>query len=348
MSTRPEHWILCGGASHADAPSDALRLAASGDSKNLTVDVQGITKALTGQVPPEFRDLILIAAYVFAADQAFSRGASDDTDMGDKWRRSFRFVIGVERPDLWSSPEMQRLLESALCFLSDDYYAFEFVKGTDRPSEQLCLSTPKGEPLISWDHISEIVLFSGGLDSLGGVADQFLRQEHNVIAVSHRSADKTYSTQRWLLEEMRKLAPKRGIRAVALRPDRRSVAAGGPVGRHPHDGGPVVFRRGRGHAEGICRALEAKSEHTGPFGQGPEDGSCEGAAGQAARWTGAVIDLILSACPARIRPSAMASITTRARPMRIVILSLPRMVWCSKPRRWSMRELTRSTAVRWS
>ncbi len=223
MSTRPEHWILCGGASHAEAPADALRLAASGDSKNLTVDIQGITKALTGQVPPEFRDLILIAAYVFAADQAFSRGASDDTDMGDKWRRSFRFVIGVERPDLWSSPEMQRLLESTLSFLSDDYYAFEFVKGTDRPSEQLCLSTPKGEPLISWDHISEIVLFSGGLDSLGGVADQFMRQEHNVIAVSHRSADKTYSTQRWLLEEMRKLAPKRSLPHVGIRVHRHEA-----------------------------------------------------------------------------------------------------------------------------
>lgn len=217
MSTRPDSWILCGGATHADAPADALRLAASGDDKNLTVDVQGITKALTGQVPPEFRDLILIASYVFAGDQAFSRGTADDTDMGDKWRRNFRFVIGVECPDIWSNPEMQRLLESTLGYLSDDCYSFEFMKGTDRPSEQLSLSTPKGEPLLSWDHIKEVVLFSGGLDSLGGVADQFLRQEHNIIAVSHRSADKTYSTQRWLLNAMRELAPQRSLPHVGIR-----------------------------------------------------------------------------------------------------------------------------------
>jgi len=100
MSTRPDHWILCGGVSCAGAPEDALRLAASGNNKNLTIDVQGITKTLTGRVPPEFRDLILIAAYVLAGDQAFSRGTADDTNMGDKWRRRFHFVIGVERPDL--------------------------------------------------------------------------------------------------------------------------------------------------------------------------------------------------------------------------------------------------------
>jgi 7-cyano-7-deazaguanine synthase in queuosine biosynthesis len=79
------------------------------------------------------------------------------------------------------------------------------------------LSTPKGEPVLSWDNIKEVVLFSGGLDSLGGVADRFLREEQNIIAVSHRSADKTYSTQRRLLNAVRALAPHRLLPHVAIR-----------------------------------------------------------------------------------------------------------------------------------
>jgi len=37
------------------------------------------------------------------------------------------------------------MLENTLGFLSDDYYSFEFTRGTERPAEQLSLSTPKGE-----------------------------------------------------------------------------------------------------------------------------------------------------------------------------------------------------------
>ena len=42
MTVTPEHWVLCGGASHPDAPADALQLAASGPEKNLKVDIAGI------------------------------------------------------------------------------------------------------------------------------------------------------------------------------------------------------------------------------------------------------------------------------------------------------------------
>ena len=114
MTARREHWILCGGVSHPQAPKDAIRLAAAGDEKNLTVDVAGITEALTGQLPPAFRDLILVASYVLAADQAVSRGSADDTDMGKNWRRSFRIVVGVEEPNLWNKPEMTDLLEETI------------------------------------------------------------------------------------------------------------------------------------------------------------------------------------------------------------------------------------------
>ena len=220
MSGGPERWILCGGASHVDAPEDAIRLSITGEDKNLTVDLAGITQALTGRVPPEFRDLIIIASYVLAADQAVKRGSADDTDMGEKWRRTFRFVIGVDRPDLWAQPEVMALLERTLGFLSDDYYAFEFQQGTARPSEQLALANPKGEPFLYWDHVEDVILFSGGLDSFGGAVDQFLRQQRSVILVSHRSATKTWSKQRALVEDLRRLAPDRSLPHVGIRVQR--------------------------------------------------------------------------------------------------------------------------------
>ena len=42
-SSADERWILCGGANHASAPEDALRLAVSGPDANLTVDIEGHT-----------------------------------------------------------------------------------------------------------------------------------------------------------------------------------------------------------------------------------------------------------------------------------------------------------------
>jgi len=220
MSTRPDRWILCGGASHPDAPADALRLTVAGDEKNLTVDVAGITSALTGRLTPELRDLVLIASYVLAADQAVPRGTADDTDLGDKWRRGFHFVIGVECPSLWSSPAMTDLLQRTLGYLSDDYYTFEFQQGGIRPCEQLTLSTPKGEPILSWDHVQDVVLFSGGLDSLGGAVEQFLRDKRSIILVSHRSADKVYGTQRYLINALREFAPDRTLPHVGIRVQR--------------------------------------------------------------------------------------------------------------------------------
>jgi len=224
MTAPAEHWLLCGGASHKDAPDDALRLAVTGEDKNLTVDVAGITEALTGRVPPAFRDLILIASYVLAGDQAIDRGSPDDTDMGKKWRRSFRFVIGVEDPELWRKPAMMSLLEDTLGFLSEDYYTFEFQKGTSRPGEQLALANPKGEPFVSWDHVQDVVLFSGGLDSLGGAVDQFLRQKRDIILVSHRSATKTWKTQRDLIDDLRRMGPERNLPHLGIRVQRHDNA----------------------------------------------------------------------------------------------------------------------------
>jgi DNA-binding response OmpR family regulator len=220
MTASPtETWVLCGGATHAHAPADALRLSVGDDGDSMTVDIAGVSQALTGQLSARFTDLIRLAAFVLGADGAVSRGKLDDADGGKKWHRAFRLVVAVEDPPFWSQTEVTTALEETLSFLSQDTFSFEFQqlnaqKGQKKKiGEQLVFSTPGGKPFLPWNHIEEISLFSGGLDSFAGAAELILRQKRGTILVSHRSATKMWATQSGLVEDLRSLAQSNNARA---------------------------------------------------------------------------------------------------------------------------------------
>jgi hypothetical protein len=219
MTTPSEIWVLCGGATHRDAPRDALRLSIGPDaSESMRVDIEGVSRALTGRLSDRLTDLVRIAAFVLGADGAVSRGKLDDADGGRKWHRHFRLVVAVEDPTFWKQSEVTRALEETLGFLSQDTFAFEFQplvapKGRKKKTgEQLVFSCQDGKPFLPWDHIEEISLFSGGLDSFAGAAELILAQRRNTILVSHRSASKMWATQKWLVDALRGLAPAHGSR----------------------------------------------------------------------------------------------------------------------------------------
>lgn len=217
MTSPTERWFLCGGVEHPDAPEDALRLATIGADQNIGVDIGGICEKLTGRLAPEFRDLLVIASYVLAGDCAVVRGDRRDPDLNAKWHRQFRFVVGVECPDLWSTPQMRELLEQTLGFLSDDSYTFDFQPAKRTAPEQLTFSANDGAPFLPWDHVDEVALFSGGLDSLAGAAELVLGQgKKNVILVSHRSASKTWKIQRELVNDLQGLSKAWGPDHVAI------------------------------------------------------------------------------------------------------------------------------------
>jgi hypothetical protein len=69
----PERLVLCGGAQRPGGDS-TLRLALSGHSQNIVLKLEDIGKKLVTNVPGLLIDLIEIAAYVHAADQATRRG----------------------------------------------------------------------------------------------------------------------------------------------------------------------------------------------------------------------------------------------------------------------------------
>src|SRR5437660_7949583 len=97
----PERLVLCGEAKRAGGDS-TLRLALSGQSQNITLKLEDISKKLIRNIPGLLIDLIEIATYVYGADQATSRGGDAQEGIGAIWRRSFRFVIPVRNPNHWN------------------------------------------------------------------------------------------------------------------------------------------------------------------------------------------------------------------------------------------------------
>src|SRR5262249_39353693 len=142
-----------------------LRLRMWGPHRNVHLTIQDVRHAMVKEVPAVFLDLIDIATYVYCADQAVTRGGDGVQDFGENWRRNIFFRIPVRAPKFWKDRVILNQLISTLSFLSEDEYHFEFEHLTNDPSLERYLefnSTP-------FDGIvEEVVMFSGGIDSLGG------------------------------------------------------------------------------------------------------------------------------------------------------------------------------------
>lgn len=205
----PETWVLCD-ATHSGAPRQALRLTLGERGCSISIDIDGIVAALSGKLSSRFNDLIRIAGFVLAADGAVLRGRNNEDDDGEKWHRHFRFVIGVDDPSFWNTTGIKDPLEATLGFLSQDTFRFEFVPCGQKRPRQLMFAGPQGEPVLPWENVQEISLFSGGLDSFAGAADLIFAQKRNAMLVSHRSATKAIAVQNGLVDDLSRLARLEG------------------------------------------------------------------------------------------------------------------------------------------
>ena len=178
--------ILCGVQLH-DRSGDALRLAIDGDKPNVFQRIEDMYETLFYEIEPIFHDLVDIATYVYAADQSVSRQSRDNGGSG--WRRQLNFTIPVRCVERWKRPDLTGGLIDALSFLSEDTYDFEFVRYTKpKPWQKLIDFEKKG-----FDHdkqIEEVMLFSGGLDSLAGAVQNSIIDKRCVLLVNHRSTPK--------------------------------------------------------------------------------------------------------------------------------------------------------------
>jgi 7-cyano-7-deazaguanine synthase in queuosine biosynthesis len=154
---------------------------------------------------PRIIDLLEIASYIYAADRKVSRGKRNSVK-NDAWARIFEFNIPVRDIDFWNNEKIKEVLSSALTFMTGDRcYKFYFEKYKHDPvlsGRQFLLFSDEYVPFEESDN-TEIVLFSGGLDSLAGVIE-FLNSypPKQVYLVSHNANTSTINTQKMLVSAL--------------------------------------------------------------------------------------------------------------------------------------------------
>ncbi len=197
-----ERSILCGDVTTNSLPfgeDKPLRLHLWGPHENVSLRINDIRSQLLKDIPSQFHDLVEIATYVYCADQAIRRGGDGVDNFGENWRRRLFFRIPVRNPDLWNEPELRQQLIDTLSFLSEDEYHFEFAKLTTQPAMQQHLDFNVEPP-------EEVLLFSGGLDSLGGAIQEAVVNHRKIALVTHKPTQKLAKRHRKLNELLAKSA----------------------------------------------------------------------------------------------------------------------------------------------
>lgn len=206
-----ERHIVCGGATAPasfGAGSEHVRLHLYGaeDENKITLEIDDIRTQIFKDVPARFHDLLDIATYVTAADQCIVRGTRDVETFGGNWRRHLHFVIPVEDVGFWQQAAVMDCLRTTLGFLSDDVYEFVFVPATKRPEFQRFLTkfNDQGE---MFGFPEQVIMFSGGLDSLGGAVEEIVNQKRRLLLVNHRATEKMDKRYRTIGDVLKAKAP---------------------------------------------------------------------------------------------------------------------------------------------
>jgi hypothetical protein len=196
------HLILCGGLEPFQGENGREHVFAINDRPGgIDLRIEQLRRQMVSDIPDTLTDLLEIAAYVYAADSQVRRGGRHMRRVGADWRREFKFAIPVRNPELWSSPPVRDALVETIGFLSDDSYDFRFEKhGQPRPGPGYFeFGAEDGAGGFAPD---EILLFSGGLDSLAGALTEIEDGGHRIALVSHRSSPKMLADQIKLLKAL--------------------------------------------------------------------------------------------------------------------------------------------------
>lgn len=158
-----------------------------------------------GFIPERYLDLLEIAAYVYCADRFIKRG-SKESPYFSGWQRHLRHNVFVRDHKFWANHEVTKVLEELLRFLSGDIHDFNFFSGHNTPKENMFDGKeywpPKSES-------SDIVMFSGGLDSTSGAYDLLKNTDKKIYLVSHISSKGIIKTLDSIVNDMKRQFPDR-------------------------------------------------------------------------------------------------------------------------------------------
>lgn len=179
-----------------------INLESRDGSKDKNVKIK-LTDFVTGiyKLEDRYKDLMEIASFVFAADRKASRG-NDEIVEAHSWSRSFEIHIGVRDLRFWMNEETNELLCKLLKFITGDHnYEFHFYQAA---SELPYTLFDNDEFKVKPENPLNVLLFSGGLDSLAGAIETLAKTEKDVCLVSHQTGHPTAKkTQDVLYRELK-------------------------------------------------------------------------------------------------------------------------------------------------
>ncbi len=141
-----------------------VKLAAGTDFR---FDIHLIEHFFSKSISASMTDLLRIGMATYVADRLVRRNRRDQQR---RWSRSIELEIGVLEPDRWNSSDVKESLLDCLEFLTDDSWDLSFVKD-DRSNVQNWQSS-----LFQFGSDTRIALYSGGLDSAAGFANQIVAE----------------------------------------------------------------------------------------------------------------------------------------------------------------------------
>ena len=158
-------------------------------------------------LPDRILDLLEIAAYVFCADRLHSRGSKAALEP-HSWARTFHFEIKVRDYEFWDKHDVKKKLKDALIFMTGDRsYNFSFHPGHSTDPTGIF---DKEIFQIESNKNTNVILFSGGLDSLSGIVECLKNTEDQLCLISHRSGPgRMTRTRNQLIQELNYRYPGR-------------------------------------------------------------------------------------------------------------------------------------------
>lgn len=214
--TLPTLQVFCNEAAtgRSERDKDTVKLRTYGSHRNVQLELDDVSRGLNRNIPSQLVDLIEIATLVYVADQIKHRGAFDVETMGARWRRKLCFEIPVRQLSLWRSAEVSDALIDLLSFLSEDEYEFRFRKFEHPPTLDSYLNFATRS--TAWRPES-VILFSGGLDSLGGVVDRVVKRGEHAILITHESTTKLRTRHRALRSMIDSVATDQPPQHITIR-----------------------------------------------------------------------------------------------------------------------------------
>ncbi|HCC35970.1 MAG TPA: hypothetical protein DEQ02_10260, partial [Ruminococcaceae bacterium] len=196
---------LCATRDCSSTDINLLHRNFNGVSANVSFGYEQFVKD-PDKIPQRMLDLLQIASYVFCADRMASRGSRESiTNSG--WARTFNVKIPVRDISFWDTVRVKKALNDVLSFMTGDRrYDFTFVKEqnynlTDTVFQLSLFNEAESELINAKD--ADVMLFSGGLDSLAGAIERLNENPtRKLCLVSHKSNNTSISIQNKLAESL--------------------------------------------------------------------------------------------------------------------------------------------------